>query len=41
MTKFLNVMRRIDDSWQGDLIGVICLYLIAGGLYFLGCAVGA
>lgn len=40
MTKFLNLMRRIDDSWQGDLIGVLCLFCIGGGVYFFGWAAG-
>lgn len=40
MTKILKLMRRIDDSWQGDLIGVLCVFALGYGLWFAGWAVG-
>ena len=40
MTKILRLMARLDDSWQGDLIGAVLFFALAYGLYVFGWAVG-
>lgn len=40
MKTIFKMMRRLDDSWQGDVLGVACLFGIAYGLFIFGCAVG-
>lgn len=41
MTKILTLMRRLDDSWQGDLIGTVCLFALGYILCFVAFSVGA
>ncbi|WP_268815760.1 hypothetical protein [Tabrizicola flagellatus] len=36
MRRLLNAVRRLDDHWLGDLIGVLCLFGLIPLVLFLG-----
>ncbi len=40
MKHFLNVAHRLDDHWDGDLLGAICLFATAYSGLLVGFGAG-
>jgi hypothetical protein len=35
MKKVFEIMRKIDDSWVGDLLGCVFVFALIPGVWFL------